>query len=152
MNSKTRLIILLLCVVCFFTASPIIVAYSMGYRFDFERMKIVATGGIYVRTFPTADSITIDSKIAVKPGIFSNSIFVQSLLPKNHSVLVQKTGYYDYLKTLPTEENQVTKLENILLFKNRFWLSAVILYHPPLTIFSGFKTSFFGFLPSPSDW
>lgn len=117
MSSKTRLIILLSCIVCFFTASPLIVAYSMGYRFDFERMKIVATGGIYVRTFPSADSITIDSKVSVKPGMFANSIFVQSLLPKNHTVLVQKSGYYDYLKTLPTEENQVAKLENILLFK-----------------------------------
>ena len=117
MTKKTRLIILLCCVVCFFVVAPILVAYSEGYRFDFEKMKIVATGGIYVRTFPSADKITIDGNISEKPGIFLNWIFVQSLLPKNHTVSIKKNGYYDYFKTLPVEENQVTKLENVLLIK-----------------------------------
>jgi hypothetical protein len=89
----------------------------MGYRYDFEKMKITSTGGIYVRTFPAAGEIIIDSKISEKPGFLGNSIFTQSLLPKNHSVLIKKDGYYDYLKTLPVLENQVTKLENVLLFK-----------------------------------
>lgn len=117
MTKKTRLIILLICVLCFLIIAPILVAYSMGFRYDFEKNKIVATGGIYVRTFPSADQITIDSNILKKPGLFANSIFAQSLLPKNHSILINKTGYYDYSKILPVQENQVTKLENILLFK-----------------------------------
>ncbi len=117
MTKKTRLIILLFCVVCFFIVAPILVAYSMGYRFDFEKMEIVATGGIYVRTFPAAGQITIDSNISEKPGLFSNYIFVQSLLPKNHTVSIKKAGYYDYFKTLLVRENQVTKLENVLLIK-----------------------------------
>jgi hypothetical protein len=89
----------------------------MGYRLDFEKKKIVATGGIYVRTYPAADQIVIDSKISQKPGIFANSIFVQSLLPKDHTVSINKNGYYDYFKTLPVQENQVTKLENVTLIK-----------------------------------
>jgi len=117
MTKKTRLIILIFCVVCFFVIAPILVAYSMGYRFDFEKDNIVATGGIYVRTFPAADKITIDSKISQKPGLFSNWIFTQSLLPKKHTILVEKAGYYDYSKTLPVEENQVAKIENVLLIK-----------------------------------
>ena len=102
MTKKTRLIILLVCVACFFVIAPILVFYSMGYRFDFERMKITATGGIYVRTFPSADQITIDSNISQKPGLFSNWIFVQSLMPSDHSVLVKKSGYYDYSKNFYT--------------------------------------------------
>lgn len=89
----------------------------MGYRVDFEKMKIVATGGIYVRTFPAADQVIIDSKINRTPGLFANSIFTQSLLPKNHTVSIKKDGYYDYNKTLPVQEKEVTKLENVLLFK-----------------------------------
>jgi len=89
----------------------------MGYRFDFEKMKITATGGIYVRTYPTAEQIIIDSKITEKPGMFSNSIFVQSLLPDEHTILVKKNGYYDYFKTIPVQEKQVTKLEDVLLIK-----------------------------------
>lgn len=125
MVKKTRLIILLVCVACFFVVAPILVAYSMGYRFDFEKMKIIETGGIYVRTFPAAEQITIDSKISVKPGLFSNSIFVQSLLPASHTVSIKKSGYYDYFKTLPVQESEVTKLENVLLIKKSITFSGV---------------------------
>ena len=117
MKKKTRVTILLVCIACFLVLAPILVLYSMGYRFDVEKMKITATGGIYVRTYPVAEKIIIDSKTIDKPGIFSNSIFQQSLLPNSHSVLIQKTGYYDYSKSLVVKENQVTKLENVLLFK-----------------------------------
>jgi hypothetical protein len=117
MTKKTRLIILLVCMTGFFVIAPVLVLYSMGYRLDFEKMKITSTGGIYVKTFPTAEQIIIDSKIIEKPGIFSNSIFVQSLLPNNHTILVEKNGYYNYFKTLPVQEKQVTKLENVLLIK-----------------------------------
>jgi len=125
MTKRTRLIILLICVACFFVITPILVAYSMGDRFDFEKMQIVETGGIYVRTFPAAEKIIIDSKISKKPGMFSNSIFVQSLLPKSHTVLVEKSGYYDYSKTIPVKEGQVTKIENILLFKKNIQFTVI---------------------------
>ena len=126
MTKKTRLIILLICVACFFIVAPILVAYSMGYRFDFEKMKVTATGGIYVKTYPAADQIFIDSKISEKPGMFSNSIFVQSLLPNDHTILVKKTGYNDYFKTLPVQEKQVTKIENVLLIKKNIQFDVVI--------------------------
>jgi len=125
MKKNVRLYILLFCVICFFAVAPFLVAYSMGYRFDIEGRKIVGTGGIYVRTFPAAEQVLIDSKIAAKPGIFSGAIFVQSLLPKNHTVLVQKTGYYDYQKTISVQEKTVTKLENITLFKKSVAFSPV---------------------------
>ena len=119
MSKKTRLIILIFCVLCFFVIAPVLILYSMGDRFDLDKMKVVATGGIYVRTFPSADQITIDSKISEKPGFLANSIFVQSLLPKNHVISIKKAGYFSYSKTLPVQENQVTKLENVLLIKNK---------------------------------
>lgn len=117
MTKKIRLIILLVCVVCFFVVAPVLVLYSMGYRFDFEKMKVTLTGGIYVRTYPAADKILIDFKITEKPGMFSNSVFVQSLLPSNHTVLAKKSGYYDYFKNLSVQKKEVTKLENVLLIK-----------------------------------
>ena len=47
----------------------------------------------------------------------ANDVFVQSLIPEEHSVLVKKNNYYDYSKTIAVEQKEVTKLENILLFK-----------------------------------
>jgi len=125
MTKKTRLTILLVCVACFLVIAPILVLYSMGYRFDFEKMKMTETGGIYVRTFPAAGQIIIDSKISEKPGLFANSIFVQSLLPNNHTVLIEKTGYYDYSKILPVQEKEVTKIENVFLFKKNIQFAII---------------------------
>lgn len=133
MTKKTRLIILLVCMTGFFVIAPVLVLYSMGYRLDFEKMKITSTGGIYVKTFPTAEQIIIDSKIIEKPGIFSNSIFVQSLLPNNHTILVEKNGYYNYFKTLPVQEKQVTKLENVLLIKKNISLKFSKMRPSPLS-------------------
>ena len=118
MTKKIRLIILLVCVASFFIIAPYIVMYSMGYKLDFETWEVTATGGIYVRTYPQADEITFDSKIVKKPSMFGNSVFVQDLLPRQHSVSIKKAGYFDYSKTLEVKEKEVTKIENIVLFKN----------------------------------
>jgi len=117
MRKKIRLIILAVSIILFFILAPYIVLYSMGYRVDFINMKILATGGIYVRSYPQANQIIIDSKIEGKPGMFLNAFFVQDLLPKSHTVLVKKTGYFDYQKNILVTENQVTKIEDILLIK-----------------------------------
>jgi hypothetical protein len=117
MTQKTRLIILFVCIFCFATVTPLIILYSLGDRIDFIKMRIISTGGIYVRTFPTADQITIDSKDSEKPGFLSNSIFVPNLLPGSHYISITKNGYHNYYKTLPVQEKEVTKLENVSLFK-----------------------------------
>jgi hypothetical protein len=80
-------------------------------------MILTETGGIYVRSIPSADQVIVDSKITKKPGFFSNEVFVQSLIPEDHSVLVTKDKYYDYSKTIPVKQKEVTKLEHILLIK-----------------------------------
>lgn len=117
MTKKTRIIILFFCVVCFLGGALIIIPYSMGYRFDFEKMRIIKTGGIYVRTFPSFEEVLVDSKIFGKSKLFSNDILFQSLLPGEHNVLIKKENYYDYYKNIEVEEGLVTKLEEVNLFK-----------------------------------
>lgn len=118
MTKKNRLIILMTCVIIFLIITPYIILYSLGYRIDFNNYNIITTGGIYVRAEPQGVNITVDSEASKKTGFFSNSAFVQNLLPKDHTVLVKKTGYFDYRKNITVEEKEVTKLENINLFKN----------------------------------
>lgn len=125
MSKRIRLIILLCCAALFLAVTPYIILYSLGYRVDFENEKITSTGGIYVRTFPSGADVMVDSKIEGTTGIFSNSVFVQNLLPKPHNVLITKKGYYDYEKTVPVKENQVIKLENINLFKQNISFKVV---------------------------
>lgn len=120
MTKRKRFIIVLICALLFLIVTPYIIFYSLGYRVDIKNMKIFATGGIYVRVFPSGADITIDSKTKDSTGLFSNSVFVQNLSPDEHTVLIQKDGYYDYQKKLAVEEKEVTKLENVTLFKKNY--------------------------------
>ncbi len=120
MTRKKRFIIVLICALLFLIVTPYIIFYSLGYRIDVKNMKIFTTGGIYVRAFPSGANITIDSNIKNSTGLFSNSVFVQNLSPDQHTVLIQKDGYYDYQKNLKVEEKEVTKLENVTLFKKNY--------------------------------
>ncbi len=125
MTKKTRLIILLSCALLFFVITPYIILYSLGYRVDVKKFKVVATGGIYVKASPQGVTISIDHKTGNTTGIFSNTVFVQNLLPQNHSILITKDGYYDYQKNLDVKENEVTKLEHVMLFKKNIIFEAV---------------------------
>lgn len=119
MSKKNRLIIVTICTVLFLVITPCIIFYSLGYRFDLVNGKVIETGGIYIRVIPYGADITINSQIKNKTGLFSNSIFVQNLLPEEHNVLIEKEGYYSYEKNLLVVEQEVTKLENVILFKNK---------------------------------
>ena len=117
MTKRTRFIVFIVCVSLFFIVAPYIVIYSLGYRIDFEQKKLVATGGIYVKALPQGVDVIIDSKITNKINLLSPKIFVQNLLPKKHSILIKKDGYYDYNKILEVKEKEATRLERVILFK-----------------------------------
>src|SRR3989344_2559843 len=118
MELKIRLTVLFVLIISFLVIAPYLVFYSLGYRINFkDGGNITATGGIYVHALPAPDKTIIDGITRNPGGLFSSSVFAQNLSPANHQVLIQKDGYYDYQKTLAVKANEVTKLENVILFK-----------------------------------
>lgn len=118
MSKRTRLIIVIVCFALFFTITPWLILYSLGYQVDFKNYCVVATGGVYVRADPAGSEVLVDNKTDQKTGFFSNSIFVQNLSPQIHQITVKKDGYFWYVKNIAVQQNEVTKIENITLFKN----------------------------------
>lgn len=118
MTKQTRVVILMICLILFFTITPWLIFCSLGYKFDFKNLKVVAMGGIYIRAEQFSTEVMIDSKIDKKTNFFSNSIFIQNLLPGKHKITVKKDGYFYYIKNVEVKEKEVTKIENITLFKN----------------------------------
>ncbi len=133
MSKKIRVLLLGGFVIFFFLLAPQIIIYSLGYRFDFERKKIVNTGGLYLKIWPKRTEIFIDGEFRDKTGLFSNSVFIQNLLPKKHDILVKKEGYHVWQKTLEIKGKEVTKVENIILIKE----------NPVFTIFQDTIDDFF---------
>jgi len=117
MKRKNRLIILAFCILLFFLIAPLILLYSQGYRFDFDKNKIVKTGGIFIKVSNTSAEIYINEKFVKKTGFFANATLIENLLPKKYNIEVKKAEFQTWQKNLEIKEKQVTKVENILLVK-----------------------------------
>ena len=119
MKLKTRLLILAGCAAAFLVITPVLVFYALGYRVDFDNREIVSTGGIYVKAVQTGAEISIDARPSERTTYFTPSVFVQNLAPGMHAVSIKKDAYISYQKTLAVEKNEVTKLEDVVLFKEK---------------------------------
>ncbi|MFH1780535.1 MAG: hypothetical protein ABH841_00780 [Candidatus Nealsonbacteria bacterium] len=115
MIKKTRTILFASCVFLFALTASIIVLYSQGYRFDFETLKIVQTGGLYFKVAPRSAQVHINGKLKDTTSIFTNSSLVKNLTPKIYAIEISKDGYYSWQKTLEVKEKQVTEAKNIIL-------------------------------------
>lgn len=106
-------------VLLFFVFSFFLIAYSQGYRFDFDEKRIVKTGGLNVKISPLGTQVYLNNKLIGKTTILFNSVFVQNLLPKKYKVTAKKDGYFPWEKFLEVKEQEVTKAENITLFPEK---------------------------------
>ena len=110
MTLKTRRIIYISLIIFFIVATPLILAYSLGYSYDLQNKKIVQTGGFYLRSYPSGAKIFINDKQKNKtPRLISR------LLPKEYKVKILKDGFYPWEKQLKIDSRSVTEARNILL-------------------------------------
>jgi hypothetical protein len=70
----------------------------------------VATGGIYLRSYPTKAEIYINDKLTGK-----SNRFIRRLVPKIYQIKVVKEDYHSWQKALLIEPKMVSKAADILL-------------------------------------
>ena len=136
MLKKTRTILFFICLFLFFLIAPLVVFYSMGYRFDFDSKKIVQTGGFYFKVWPKSVQVYLDGELEKGTDFFFGSALIENLLPKKYEVQIKKTGFYHWKKFLEIKEKQVTEAKNIILIPK----------NPGFTILDEWVEGFF-FLP-----
>jgi len=115
MTRKTRTILFFLCLFLFLLSALIIISYSQGYRFDFEKKKVTQTGAFYFKVLPKSVQIYFDGKLKKKTDFLFGSVLIENLLPKTYNIQIKKEGYLSWEKTLEIKEKQVTEAKNILL-------------------------------------
>ncbi len=115
MTRKTRTILFFLCFFLFLLSALVIISYSQGYRFDFEKKKVTQTGAFYFKVLPKSVQIYFDGKLKKKTDFFFGSVLIENLLPKTYNIQIKKEGYLAWEKTLEIKEKQVTEAKNILL-------------------------------------
>jgi WD40 repeat protein len=107
-------------------ATPIVVLYSQGYRFDFNSRKIVRTGGFYFKAWPKNANIYLDEEFKKTTDFFFGATMIENLLPKEYGVQIKKKGFYSWEKNLQIEEKKVTEIKNVFLIPENPTLSNVM--------------------------
>jgi len=100
---------LMLCIFLLFT--PLIVFYSLGYKFDESGKKFLKTGAMSIKTSPWGAQIFLNNK---KIDVTTPAIF-REVLPKKYSLALEKEGFYPYQMTVNVKPWQVSELNVVLL-------------------------------------
>jgi len=97
----------------FFIISPLIIFYTLGYRYNFEKNRIERTGVFFIKSYPKNATIYLNNKIQKR----KTPTQINRLLSNNYNISVQKEGYFSWEKTLPIYPQTTTFIEDITLFK-----------------------------------
>lgn len=117
MKSRTRYSLIAAGITLFILASPFIVLYVSGTKYDFKNHRFVKTGIISVRTAPRGAKILLNGKSA---GTSQKNI--KFLDPGDYDIRITRNGYFDWQKRLNVKAQYVTyinlDLDYLVLFKN----------------------------------
>lgn len=115
MKRPTRTLLFLLFVLLFIIVTPMVLAYSQGYRVDWRKKMIVPTGALFLAPRPAPVEVFLDGKIKETSNMLFQNVFVSNLIPKSYSVQVSKPNYHTWQKTLSVSSKLVTEARSILL-------------------------------------
>ncbi len=91
--------------------APIVVFYSLGYKFDKGSKKFLKTGTISIKTSPRGARVFVGNQ---RPPDQSPCV-LRDLLPKEYDISLEKEGFYPYQINVRVNPSQVTELDIVLL-------------------------------------
>lgn len=113
LNLKMRRFIAIFFIMAFIIATPILILYTAGYRYNIKKQQVSKTGSLVIETKPkdaTVSLSTIDET-------FQTPLRLTNLFPNNYTITVERDGYYSWKKRLSVESQLTTFAEDIILFK-----------------------------------
>ena len=97
--------------ISFVVLVPILVFYSLGYKFDKQSKKLLRTGTISIKSLPGGANIFLDGKKLndTTPSILSE------LLPKDYVIKLYKDGFYSYQIPVKVKPSSVSEFDITLI-------------------------------------
>jgi len=99
----------------FIILAPIVVFYSLGYKFNIDLKRFQKTGAISVKTFPKDASVYLDGDKFCE----STPCTLRDLLPKIYTVDLEKNGFYSYKISVDVKPSFVSDIDVNLVPKMR---------------------------------
>lgn len=114
MTKRTRKILAYLLIGFFLMSAPLVVLYTMGFRYNRNKNKIEKTGILRVESRPSNADILLDERDTLRttPASFFR------LLPEDYRIRIEKSGFIPWEKTLTVHSEETTFAEVITLFQD----------------------------------
>lgn len=114
MKKRTRKILVFLLIGFFLVSAPLVVLYTMGFRYNWSKNKIEKTGILRVESRPSNADIFLDGHETVRTT--PTSFF--RLLPEDYHIRIEKEGFLPWEKTLAVRSEKTTFAKVITLFQD----------------------------------
>ncbi len=97
----------------FALTAPLLILYTAGYRYNWERGKIQETGVLLTSYRPTTALLRLNNIVGAKkaPARFSG------LIPGRYTIAIEKEGYFPWQKRLWIEPSKTTFAQHMVLWK-----------------------------------
>ncbi|MFA6426962.1 MAG: PEGA domain-containing protein [Candidatus Magasanikbacteria bacterium] len=114
LGKKMRRFIMIVLISAFFIASPLVIFYTAGYRYDLIQRTIKQTGVLSVDIKPIdaeiyLNEVKIEKKIPIR---------LTNRAPGTYHIKIQKEGYKPWEKDITIQSNQTTFIKDVILLKN----------------------------------
>lgn len=129
LTHKYRVAIFISFVVAFFVLSPLIILYTAGYRYDWEKQKIKKTGVINVNVEPQNAQVFLN-------GVKINEsmpLRLSNRAPGTYHIKITNQGYKDWEKDIKVESNKTTYIKNISLLEKNLPVRILREFNPSST-------------------
>ncbi len=122
MRLKSRQIFFWVLVLIFLVIAPLVLFYSMGYRFNSQRGIFIFSGSVTVKSTPREVDIYIDEKQVPKGVInFLNySYHIDGLKPGKHLLEIKAENYHPWSKETTIHSGISSEFWNVLLIRKTF--------------------------------
>ncbi len=100
----------------FFIVGTAIVLYAQGWRLDLATFKTEKVGAIFVESFPSNASITLDGKaVRNTTGFLSRGTLISDLFPRSYTLSLAAPGYDAWTEHVSVEPTLVTEMKYAVL-------------------------------------
>jgi PEGA domain len=114
-EQRIRAVLFYLSITVFFAGLPLILSFSLGYKFNPRTFKFTKTGIISLKTQPQGASVYLDGKLLNE----KTPATIAELLPGSYSVRLELKRHYPWVSQVNVEPRKVERFEKIILFPKR---------------------------------
>lgn len=115
MSRTTRRVYFFVLAILFVIATPIVILYAMGFRFDGSEFLVSERGAVYVYTTIAGTDIFIDDELEDTTGVFNREYISDSIPPGRYFVRAEHPEFQTWEKYVEVHPQRVVSVYPFLV-------------------------------------